>query len=652
MVPKSYKIVVPCSIMTRIIWLIAIYFIHFYSSGQIVYYQDIYRGGVSGDGYNPFNIEATGTLDIYIEPGSTIRSAYLFVTVVKYDTVIDNTILFDGNLLNLSWSDALNNGYIMDPSGAGIYEYRTIAIDVSQYMNPSQTTYTLTSPSGQIATGSNGIYGAFYLYVTYENALLPTVNASVIVNSQDAQPFLGYSLINLNVIDNTNNVGFAFNSDSFCDTVPGIEDGSFVSIEGVSIGLLGGNEDPVNEPMCTGVRGAFYYQNSMLFGLDNDTPDPFMSGVDALASIENYLTSLYSIQVQFDYQVPGNPGEKTNPVHQLFFSYATPCETFPVSVPNDTTICAGVQYQLNVSGGQNYQWRPELGLSCSDCPNPVFSSDSSIQYTVQIWNNDSCSVVRPVNIKVVPNPYFESVSFSPTDCGTSNGQVVLSPDTNSLAPYTYALNGSLPQSANTFTSLSTGNQTFTITDNYGCSSDSIVFIPEQNTTVASIVLDPTSGLIPLNITVSNNSTNASNYEWYLNGNYEGNSFTTFTCDTSGTYTVQLIAWQYDSSCADTAYAAVIASQEVIVPTAFTPNNDQVNDVWEILNLDEQYPENIVRVYDRWGSLIFQSSPGNYYYKPWNGTYNDDFLPSGSYFFIIELEEGNDNVIRGNVSIIK
>lgn len=152
--------------------------------------------------------------------------------------------------------------------------------------------------------------------------------------------------------------------------------------------------------------------------------------------------------------------------------------------------------------------------------------------------------------------------------------------------------------------------------------------------------------------MTNNSTNATNYEWYLNGNYEGTSFINFTCNTSGTYTVQLIAWQYDPSCADTTYASVIAFQEVIIPTAFTPNNDLVNDYWEILNLDEQYPNNIVQVFNRWGNLIYQSGKGDYSSNPWDGTYRGELLPVASYYFIIQLNDEVSEDLMGNISVIR
>jgi gliding motility-associated-like protein len=49
--------------------------------------------------------------------------------------------------------------------------------------------------------------------------------------------------------------------------------------------------------------------------------------------------------------------------------------------------------------------------------------------------------------------------------------------------------------------------------------------------------------------------------------------------------------------------------DLIIPTAFTPDDDQVNDNWEILNLDEIYPDNVVTIYNRWGSKLYQSEKG-------------------------------------------
>jgi gliding motility-associated-like protein len=91
---------------------------------------------------------------------------------------------------------------------------------------------------------------------------------------------------------------------------------------------------------------------------------------------------------------------------------------------------------------------------------------------------------------------------------------------------------------------------------------------------------------------------------------------------------------------------------LIIPSAFTPNNDGDNDVWSIYGLDSQYPENIVRVYNRWGELLYESLPGTYTSKPWDGKYKEASLPVGSYYYVIDLSNGADQEpLNGIVSII-
>ncbi|MFD3002428.1 gliding motility-associated C-terminal domain-containing protein [Pontibacter toksunensis] len=77
-----------------------------------------------------------------------------------------------------------------------------------------------------------------------------------------------------------------------------------------------------------------------------------------------------------------------------------------------------------------------------------------------------------------------------------------------------------------------------------------------------------------------------------------------------------------------------------IPNGFTPNGDRMNDTWEIKNLARLYPRCRVTVYNRWGSLVFESMGYN---KEWDGTYNGKKLPVGTYYCIVELGEGQPPV---------
>lgn len=96
---------------------------------------------------------------------------------------------------------------------------------------------------------------------------------------------------------------------------------------------------------------------------------------------------------------------------------------------------------------------------------------------------------------------------------------------------------------------------------------------------------------------------------------------------------------------------VIPEFELVIPTAITPNGDNINDVWELNGVDEHYPNNVVRIYNRWGNLLFESQPGNYEETPWDGTFNAKKLTSGSYYFIIETSNLEINDISGSLVLI-
>ncbi len=101
------------------------------------------------------------------------------------------------------------------------------------------------------------------------------------------------------------------------------------------------------------------------------------------------------------------------------------------------------------------------------------------------------------------------------------------------------------------------------------------------------------------------------------------------------------------------YIVINTGCEIVVPTAFTPNGDQMNDYWELVDIDDVYPNNKVLIYNRWGNLLFESEQGDYSSNKWNGKYNGELLPVASYYYIIMTEGDNSGeILKGTVSIIK
>jgi gliding motility-associated-like protein len=89
------------------------------------------------------------------------------------------------------------------------------------------------------------------------------------------------------------------------------------------------------------------------------------------------------------------------------------------------------------------------------------------------------------------------------------------------------------------------------------------------------------------------------------------------------------------------------TSKILVPNAFSPNGDGINDTWIISNLSA-YPGATVDVFNRYGQLVFHSENTN---KAWDGTFNGEPLPVATYYYIIDLKN-NEKKIAGSVTIFK
>jgi gliding motility-associated-like protein len=98
----------------------------------------------------------------------------------------------------------------------------------------------------------------------------------------------------------------------------------------------------------------------------------------------------------------------------------------------------------------------------------------------------------------------------------------------------------------------------------------------------------------------------------------------------------------------TKVEVVVAAPGVVIPNTFTPNQDGINDTWNITGL-ENYPGTQISIYARDGKLVY-SSVG--YGKPFNGTENGQPLPYGTYYYTIDLKKKGCGPNGGCLTIIR
>ncbi|GIM55597.1 T9SS type B sorting domain-containing protein [Capnocytophaga cynodegmi] len=88
--------------------------------------------------------------------------------------------------------------------------------------------------------------------------------------------------------------------------------------------------------------------------------------------------------------------------------------------------------------------------------------------------------------------------------------------------------------------------------------------------------------------------------------------------------------------------------DIEIPNFFTPDGDGVNDTWKP-KYAEDYPYMRVYIYDRYGRKIKTLSQG----EGWDGTYENRALPSGDYWYIIDLNSNIDSrKFNGNFTLYR
>jgi gliding motility-associated-like protein len=153
------------------------------------------------------------------------------------------------------------------------------------------------------------------------------------------------------------------------------------------------------------------------------------------------------------------------------------------------------------------------------------------------------------------------------------------------------------------------------------------------------------------------STQATNYIWSFSGP-GGATFTdALNCNTGvvtaedGLYTFFIDARStLGCSARDSVQVNIyFEPSNPQIPTAFSPGNDNINEVFQVVDLDRRWLKEF-KIYNRWGQLIYDDLAG-----AWDGRYNGVLQPREVYMFVISWQFLNDLVPvvkRGTVTLMR
>jgi gliding motility-associated-like protein len=112
-----------------------------------------------------------------------------------------------------------------------------------------------------------------------------------------------------------------------------------------------------------------------------------------------------------------------------------------------------------------------------------------------------------------------------------------------------------------------------------------------------------------------------------------------------TYTLTVTS---SDGCSSKDSMNVMVLKTPLIPNAFSPNGDGINDRW-MINYLNSYANVTVQVFNRYGQQVFSSTGYN---NPWDGTLNGTPLPVGTYYYIIDRKVAGAAILTGWVAIVR
>ena len=337
-----------------------------------------------------------------------------------------------------------------------------------------------------------------------------------------------------------------------------------------------------------------------------------------------------------------------------------------------TPICIGSEVNVfpEITGGQGsgyeFFW---VGNQISDLSQGVtVAPTENTSYQVEV--NDACDIVYSASMTVIvaPAPTLTASLVNGPICGP--GSAFVHSGSTEIGPsgfcYWYA-QGDTVYSCEGAQFIVSGSGSidvgFYAEPVPGCISDTLfdgliqildlphadfTFKPDEPTSVENLIQ-----FVDL-------SSNAESYEWYLEEELFSQSSSPSlllpTADIPENWPICLVT-THENSCTDTLCTVIPTSNELLlfIPTAFTPDNDGVNDFFKPVLRSVDIDRYSLSIFDRWGNIIWQTTDIE---DSWNGAGAEEsayFASDGIYSWKIHVRRKDSTDEReylGMVTLIR
>ncbi len=274
-------------------------------------------------------------------------------------------------------------------------------------------------------------------------------------------------------------------------------------------------------------------------------------------------------------------------------------------------------------------------------------------YRLKFVDGYNCIIDSTIKVDAHPTPTV-SIAITPETCGRKDGAITLT--VNSALPSTvkYQWIGRT-ETTPKLTGLTAKTYNVTITDSF-CVVEKTIEVPHIDGPVANF--QTTTYSVPSNSNfvltdISKGTVNIWNWDMG-DGNTQTGKVVYYSYGTAGDYTVLLQVID-ENNCTDTTSNVMHVYDEltVFIPNMFTPNSDNLNEIW-MPAMTEYVEEGYqLSVFDRWGQRIFHTTNPK---EGWNGTSTDGKIVANntvySYRLIVRDFAGQEYEFVGQVTVIR
>ena len=287
----------------------------------------------------------------------------------------------------------------------------------------------------------------------------------------------------------------------------------------------------------------------------------------------------------------------------------------------------------------------------------VINNLSAGLYDVTVTDKNGCAASDSVTI-TEPSPIEYQITLDDINCaGQQNGAVILTSVQGGVSPLTTSLDGQSFQQKYIYTGLGAGNHQVFIMDQNGCSFEENFILTEPEIWSLDLGQDTS-------VSYGSTFTLLANIIGQPKGMVEIN-WSDGECINCLTRTIEVVSSTYYEALAtdengciaqDRINIDVFLNRDVFVPNIFSPNDDQVNDVFLISSSKGLKEIEELTIFDRWGNLVFQE----YHFQPddriqsWDGRMGNKPLNPGVYAYklIVVFIDDRREIKFGDITLIR